>query len=317
MSLTEVYNFEKVSELINQFQIYNQLFSAIFLQYNGQNQIITMQYRLRTFNLDYDNKIIDKFIEQYIKNPISIPSELYSVEIYSQDSLVNLAQDKKYFQRIENFFIFNISNLMKLDSDFITIIINSNFKLNFKNVVSLNVSKQPKRIEEFKNKYELVSFLKSNDFPEKFQFLNIPISFSLILNDFINYFIPKKMIMAHSRWYKLELKSRKNSRKKNEYAKMIENKYNISPLGFGIKLDKVLNEILLYIQNNFHKIIKIINIDGKIYPEIPTAYHLSEATGIIKINFNFTTNFDNLNCGTISHMIFDFRWMKKIFREFF
>jgi hypothetical protein len=101
-----------------------------------------------------------------------------------------------------------------------------------------------------------------------------------------------------------------------EFANMIKNKYNCTPLEFGKRIDAILNDIVLYIGENFEKVIKIENIEGHISPEIPTGYFLSDKTGVIEINFNFKTNFNSYQCATKSRMIFDFRWMRKIFTKY-
>lgn len=318
MSIVEVQSFDTVSALINGFTFLKDIFSPVFLQYNGENQIISLQYKLRTLkNFPNRSEYILDLIEQYIENPIQIPSEMYTIEIYEQNSFRNLAKDEKYYKKIGNFFILNLENLIKLDSDIINIYIHSTFKLDLTAIIIAHISKQPIQIGKFQNQYELISMLKNNNLPPNFQCLNIPISFHFILNDFIKYFIPKKMLLAHSKWYSEEIKSSRPTRKKTEFAKMIENKYKITPLQFGNIIDKILNEILSYIQINHKEVILIENEVGSLIPEIPKGYRRSESTGIVQIDLNFLTNFDVNNLGTKTKLIFNFQWMKKIIKKYF
>ena len=308
MSLVDVQSFETVSSLIDQFAKYENIFSPTFLQYNGTNQIITLQYTLRTLR-NYPNRteyLLD-FIEQYLQNPIQIPSNLFTIKIYNQNSLENLADNANFFEKIGSFYLINLENLLKLDSDIISIYIYSKFKLNLNSVIKAHISKQPIKIDKFTNKYQMTCMLQKNDFPNNFQCLNIPVSFKLRLNDFINYFIPKKMLLARSKWIQEELRNSNFSRKKKEYARMIEQKYGITPLEFGRCIDKILNEILEYIRNNYNNVIKIENEVGILNLEIPECYYLSNKTGISVIDLRFHTNFDNLNCGVKSNLVFNFR----------
>ena len=92
-----------VSELIQKFNTYEDLFTPIFLFYNGNSEIISLQYRLRTINSFLDEyEFISNIISQYLKNPIEIPSNLYSVQINDQKSLRNLAENQKYFIKLED-----------------------------------------------------------------------------------------------------------------------------------------------------------------------------------------------------------------------
>jgi len=318
MSIVDVRTFDAVSNLISEFAKFKTVFSPVFLQYNGTNQIITLQYSLRTLrhNQNRTQYLLD-FIDQYLQSPIQIPSDMYKINIYDQKSSKNLADNPIYYEKIGNFFIINIENLLKLDSDIINIYIYSKFKLNLNSLIMAHISKQPKKIDDFKILYQAICVLQSNNFPPNFQCLNIPISFKLRLNNFINYFIPKKLIMAHLKWYEEELKGGRGNRKKREYAKMIEQKYGISPLEFGIRIDKTLNEILQYIRNNYEDVIEIESEVGLLNPEIPEGYYLSDATSILQINLKFLTNFDNLNCGIKSNLIFNFKWMKSLFQKYF
>ena len=72
-----------------------------------------------------------------------------------------------------------------------------------------------------------------------------------------------------------------------------------------------------YIQINFNDIIKIKIIKGKLIPKIPKGYRRSIKPGILIVKFKFETNFDNENCITQAHLIFDFKWMRNIFKKFF
>ena len=184
-------------------------------------------------------------------------------------------------------------------------------------MIKAHISKQPIKIDKFTNRYQMTCMLQKNDFPDNFQCLNIPVSFKLTLNDFINYFIPKKMLLARKKWIQEELRNTHISRKKKEYASMIEQKYGITPLDFSRRITRISNEILEYIRQNYDNVIDIVNEVGILNLEIPHCYYLSNNTGISVIELRFHTNFDTLNCGVKSNLIFNFKWMKKIFRDYF
>lgn len=317
MSIVEVQSFEAVSCIINSFEKYNSIFSPVFLQYNGKNQIISIQYRLRTLKNKIDrSEFLLNLIEQYIQNPIQIQSNQFNIEIFDQNSTENLAENREYCEIIGNFFLLKLEELLEIDSETINIYINSKVELNLNSVIKGHISKQPKQLENYKTKYQLISFLQNNDLPPKFQCLNVPVIFKLALNDFINYFIPKKILIARSKWYNAELQSSVNTRKKQEYARMIENRYGISPLEFGKRLHQILNEILNYFSYHYNEIIEINNEIGTIRPIIPDAYHLSDNTGIAIIDLKFFTDFDQNNCGIKSELTFNFKWMKNIFDNY-
>jgi len=131
MSAVDLTSLNEVSQLMEQFNEYENVFELSFLHYNGKNEIITLQYRLRTYKSFMDGEeFLKKFLEQYLKHPIQIPSNLYSVQINDQNSTKNLALDKKYFIRIEDSYIFHISNLLELDSEYVYIFIDTKFKFN-------------------------------------------------------------------------------------------------------------------------------------------------------------------------------------------
>ena len=318
MSVIKEQSLEKVSQLIEQFSEYENIFTPVFLQYNGKNEIITLQYRLRTYRSFMEEKdFLNNLIEQFLKNPIEIPSKLFSVQINDQKSLQNLATDQKFFIRLDDFFLFHLSNLLNLDSEYITIIIDSNFRIDLESLITSNISKQPKLLDKNTVQYELTSILKNNQFPKSFQCLNIPISFNLILNNFLEYFIPKRFLLAADKWYTLETYQKGSLRKRHEYFSMIKNKFGITPLEFNRRIQITLEEILTNIQLNFNNIIKIKNLKGFIIPKIPKGYHRAEKTGIIEISFKFETNFDNNQYVTHSLLTFEFNWMRKIFKTYF
>lgn len=318
MSTVKEQSLEKVSQLIEQFNDYENILTPVFLQYNGKTEIITLQYRLRTFrSFMEENDFLKNLLDQFLKNPIEIPSNFFSVQINDQNSLQNLASDQKYFIRLDDFYLFHLSNLVKLDSEYITIIIDSKFKIDIESLVTSNISKQPKLLGKNTIQYELISVLRNNQFPKSFQCLNIPISFNLLLNSFLEYFIPKRFLLAADKWYTLETYQKGSLRKRREYFSMIKNKFGITPLEFNRKIQSILGEILTYIQENFNNIIKIKNLKGFIIPKIPKGYHRVERTGIIEISFKFETNFDNNQCVTHSFLTFDFNWMRKIFKTYF
>ncbi|MFX1575392.1 MAG: hypothetical protein ACFFB0_21875 [Promethearchaeota archaeon] len=123
--------------------------------------------------------------------------------------------------------------------------------------------------------------------------------------------------MAADKWYTLETYQKGSLRKRHEYFKMIKNKFGITPLEFNQKIQRVLEDILTFIQLNYNDIIDITNLKGFVLPKIPKGYHRVEKTGIIEIHFKFETNFDNNQCVTHSLLTFDFSWMRKIFRPYF
>ena len=85
MSISEIENFQNITDLIDQFKDYKEIFKLIFLRYNGKNEEIALHYRLRTYK-NFMNKIefLNTLLSQYFKNPIQIPSDLFYVEIYDQ-----------------------------------------------------------------------------------------------------------------------------------------------------------------------------------------------------------------------------------------
>ncbi|MHA1697138.1 MAG: hypothetical protein ACTSUG_17945 [Candidatus Helarchaeota archaeon] len=318
MSAVGVYSFDDITKLMSQFEKYQEVFFPVSFQYNGNTQKISLQYRLRTYiNSESEDDYISKFISQFTKNPIHIPSSLYSIQIFSSNSRKNLGEDENYYRKIGDIYILNISNIMELESDFVDIFIDSNFKLPFNQLIFAHISKQPKLIEKRKIMYETISLLKTNQFPDKFQCVDIPIEFKLTLNDFIEYFIPKKILMAYDKWHKLEYKSAGFNRAKKVYADMIYNKFNQTPLQFSNRIDNVLNEIIHYIQENHEDIFDITNIEGILRPIMPKGYHLTEKTSIIELSLRFKTNLDQNNVGTKTIIIFSFEWMKQIFKKFF
>ncbi len=317
MSVTPVESLEIVSELIHQFNEYENLFTPVFLQYNGNSRIISLQYRLRTFkNFMEDEKYLENLLDQYVKNPILIPGKLYSIQINDNKSPNNLALDSRYIMKIDEFIAFNLSNLLNLESEYINIFIDSNFTLNFDSLISTHISKQPKVIDKYITQYELTSLLKNNQLPEKFRCLNIPVGFEMVLNDFIEHFLQKKFLIAYSEWHKIEKKKFGPDRKKNLYAQMISNKYRITPLEFGSRIRTIIDMILAYIQKNHNSIIKIENIKGYITLSKLEGVYTSQKNGMVnKISMKFETSLDNDNFATKSNITFNFKWMKSIFRK--
>jgi len=317
LSVTPVESLEIVSELIHQFNEYENLFTPVFLQYNGNSRIISLQYRLRTFkNFMEDEKYLENLLDQYVKNPILIPGKLYSIQINDNKSPNNLALDSRYIMKIDEFNAFNLSNLLNLESEYINIFIDSNFTLNFDSLISTHISKQPKVIDKYITQYELTSLLKNNQLPEKFRCLNIPVGFEMVLNDFIEHFLQKKFLIAYSEWHKIEKKKFGPDRKKNHYAQMISNKYRITPLEFGSRIRTIIDMILAYIQKNHNSIIKIENIKGYITLSKLEGVYTSQKNGMVnKISMKFETSLDNDNFATKSNITFNFKWMKSIFRK--
>ncbi|KKK44535.1 MAG: hypothetical protein Lokiarch_17700, partial [Candidatus Lokiarchaeum sp. GC14_75] len=292
-------------------------FTPVFLQYNGNSRIISLQYRLRTFkNFMEDEKYLENLLDQYVKNPILIPGKLYSIQINDNKSPNNLALDSRYIMKIDEFNAFNLSNLLNLESEYINIFIDSNFTLNFDSLISTHISKQPKVIDKYITQYELTSLLKNNQLPEKFRCLNIPVGFEMVLNDFIEHFLQKKFLIAYSEWHKIEKKKFGPDRKKNHYAQMISNKYRITPLEFGSRIRTIIDMILAYIQKNHNSIIKIENIKGYITLSKLEGVYTSQKNGMVnKISMKFETSLDNDNFATKSNITFNFKWMKSIFRK--
>ena len=317
MSITSVESLDIVSELIHQFNEYENLFTSVFLQYNGNSRIVSLQYRLRTFkNYMEDEKYLENLLIQYFKNPILIPGKLYSIQINVNKSPYNLALDSRYIMKIDEFNGFNLSNLLNLESEYINIFIDSNFTLNFDSLISTHISKQPKVVDKYITKYELTSFLKNNQLPEKFRCLNIPVGFEMVLNDYIEHFIQKKFLIAFSEWHKIEKKKFGPDKKKNHYAQMISNKYRITPAEFGSRIRTIIDRILVYIQKNHNSIIKIENIKGYITLSKLEGVYTSQKNGMVnKIRMKFETSLDNYNFATKSNITFNFKWMKSIFRK--
>ena len=317
MSVANVESLDTVSELIHQFNEYENLFTPVFLQYNGNSRIVTLQFRLRTFkNYMEDDKYLENLLIQYFKNPILIPGKLYSIQINENKSPHNLALDSRYVIKIDEFNAFNLSNLLNLESEYINIFIDSNFTLNFDTLLVSHISRQPKVVDKYVTQYELTSFLKNNRLPEKFKCLNIPVRFEMVLNEFIEHFIQKKFLIAFSEWHKLEKRKFGPDMKKNHYAQMISNKYKITPLEFGNRIKIVIDRILAYIQENHNTIIEINNIKGYITLSKLEGVYTSQKDGIVnKISMYFETSLDNDNFATKSNILFNFKWMRSIFRK--
>ena len=316
ISVSQLKSLETVSALIQQFNEFDKIFSPVFLYYNGKTEIITLQYRLKTLKSFMNrSEFLENLLIQYLKNPIQIHSDLFSVEINDHKSTQNLALNHKFFQKIRGFNLFMVSELCELDSEYIDIIIDSKFKLNLNSLISTHISDQPKLIEKNVKKYELMATLKTNQFPNEFQCIDVPLNYELILNDFIEYFINRKFLNADRQYLKMEATGKGDSRKKGEYYRMIMNKYSITPLEFNRRIQIILAEILLYIQINYSKIITIDNLKGELIPKIPKGYHRIEETGILAIIYKFKTRFDNKNCVSHSFLTFKFNWMKKIFKK--
>jgi len=317
MSLASVESLDIISELIQHFNEYDNLFSPVFLQYNGNSRIVSLQYRLRTFkNYMEDEKYLENLLKQYFKNPILIRSKLYSIQINDNNSPHNLALDNRYVMKIDEFNAFNLSNLFSLESEYINIFIDSNFTIDFDVLISSYISKQPKVVDKYITQYELTSLLKNNQLPERFKCLNIPVSFNMVLNDYIEHFIPKKFLIAFSEWHKLEKKKYGPDKKKNHYAQMLSNKYGITPLEFGSRIKTIIDVILENIQKNQNSIIKIENIKGFItLTKLEGVVTSQKDRTIYEIRMIFETSLDNDNFATKSCITFNFKWMKSIFRK--
>jgi len=317
MSLASIESLNIVSELIKQFNEYDNLFSPVFLQYNGNSRIVSLQYRLRTFkNHMDDEKYLENLLKQYLKNPILIRSKLYSIQIFDNNSFHNLALDNRYIMKIDEFDAFNLSNLLSLESEFINIFINSNFTIDFDDLISSHICKQPKIVDKYITQYELTSLLKNNLLPERFKCLNIPVSFNMILSDYIEHFIPKKFLIAFFQWNKLEKKKYGPDKKKNYYAQMLSNKYGITPLEFGSRITIIIDMIVKYLQKNHNSIIKIENIKGFIaLNKLEGVFTYQKERIIHEIRMIFETSLDNDNFAIKSCITFNFKWMKSIFRQ--
>lgn len=318
ISIAKLESIEPVNQLIEQFSGYDKIFKLVFLRYNGKNEDITLHYRLRTYkNFMNKEEFIENLLIQYLKNPIQIPSELYYVEIYDQESTNNLGFEPKYFEFIDNFFIINISNLYNLESEYIDIIITSKFKLNINSIISFHISNQPKIIEGNQERFELTAILKTNLFPERFQCFNINLNFDLILNNIICYFIPRNFVLAARKWYNMEVHKKGKLRKKNFYYKLIRNKFGITPLQFNDKIHSIFLDISAYFQENFKNIIKIENKRGVFIPKSPKSIKFIDKPGLALIKLKFETTFDNKNYISHAFMTLDISWMKKIFDKYF
>ena len=318
MTITQLESLEIVSDLILRFNEYDNIFTPVYLQYNGITRIVSLQYRLRTFQNYMDReKFINNLIEQYFQNPILIQSKLYKIHVYDRNSPNDLALDPQYIMKINEFDAFNLTNLFTLESDYIDIYIDSSFKLDLDSLISSHISRQPKHIDKYVFQYELTSLLKTNQLPESFKCLNIPLTFNMVLNTFLRHFIPKKFLIAHSEWHKLEQKRTGLSHKKNYYSQMIDNKYGVPPLEFTRRIQLIIDNILNYIKNNHQKVIGITNLEGVIDVKRLDGLYLSKEGGIIKeIVLGFETNFDNNNFATHSLITFNFNWMRSIFKKY-
>ena len=132
---------------------------------------------------------LKNLLNQYLENPIHIPSDLFSLQIHDQNSLKNYALDQKYFINVEDIYLFHLSNLFNLDSEYVNIFIDSKFKIDIESLIVSKISKQPKLMANNVLQYELTSILKINQFPEKFQFLNLPVSFNILVAVSWSFFI--------------------------------------------------------------------------------------------------------------------------------
>jgi len=318
MSIAVDKSMQTVSQLIQQFSEYDEIFKLQFFRYNAKTEVITLQYRLRTYqNFMNKEEFTGSLIVQYLENPIQIPSDLFYVEIYGLETIDNLALDPNYFDYKDNFFFFKLTNLFNLDSEYIDIIINSKFKLSFESIVSAHISKQPKIVKNNIEKYEIISLLKTNILPEKFQCLSIPVKFDIILNDFIRYFIPRRFLLASNKWYDLKRYRKYDPRKIKMYEQMIWKKYKITPLEFNERIHLLLKTITAYIRENYNEIIKIENLRGKFIPKIPKGFQHLEKPSIFLIRLKFETNFDNNYYVSKAFITLDFNWMSEIFSKYF
>lgn len=320
MSIGEIDKFECVSNLMEKFNQYDEIFKLVSFRYNGKNEDLTLHYRLRTYN-NFMSEItfIENLLEQYLKNPIQIPSDLFYIEIYDQQSSDNLGLEPKYFGLIDNFFFIKLSNLINLESDYIDIFINSKFKLDVNRFVVFNISKQPRITKDFSEIYELTAFLKSSLMPERFQFINITLDFRIIVDDVISIFIQRKDIVAARKWYNMEVFGKVgNLRKKNLYNNLIRKKYKITPLQFREYIQMIYKDIYIYLKENHRDILKIENFKGKIMLKPPEGIKLleqSDLTTLIRIPFE--TRFDNKKYVSNALLTLNFNWMKDIVLKYF
>ncbi len=303
-----------------QFQNYEQIFTPVFLQYNGKTQIITLQYRLRTSKtyVDFDN-YLGNLLVQFMKNPIQIPGDLYKIQINDQRSLENLAQNPAYYNKVDQFYIFNLSNLLKLDSEFVNISIDSNFKLNFDSIISSHISIQPKILDKGLVQFEFSCLLKNNLFPERFQCLNIPLYFDFPLNDIVTFFLSRKYLMVANKWYAMETHNSHDRRKKEEYKKMIVQRFGLTPLQFNERINQLLFDISGYVKEHYVDLLSIKNLNGILNPLDPLTLDFFTPKGKsgMLIRFNFETNFDNTHYATHSLVNLNLNWVKKFIKDYF
>ncbi|MHA1793041.1 MAG: hypothetical protein ACTSVI_10385 [Promethearchaeota archaeon] len=311
--------FEPVSELIQQFTDYQEMFSPVFLQYNGETKNISLQYRLRTFQSFMDrNEYIVQLITQYIKNPIKIPSNLYKVRIFGQKSTKDYAKDQNFLHEKDGIILFDLNRLFKLDSEFITIIIDSSFHLDLNSLIKTQISAQPILLDKQTFQYEILSMLKTNQFPDyNFQCLNIPVALEITVNDLIEYYIPRKFLLALKEWEKIERAKSGFNRKENEISRMFRYKYGITPFEFLNRMNDIVNDILPYVQKNYDDVVKIQTIKGELIPEVPKGYQRTGKPRSNFILFEFKTHFDSRNCGTKAKITFNFKWLKKLMKKYF
>ena len=147
--------------------------------------------------------------------------------------------------------------------------------------------------------------------------MNIKLTFDLILNDFLVYFIPKRFFDAARKWYGMELYTMGNFRKKKLYYNLIRKKYRITPLQFNDKIHSIFMEISKYIQQNYKKIFKIENKIGRINIKAPKGMHIIEKPGFVIQKLKFETNLDNKNYISCALLTLDLSWVGEIFRKHF
>lgn len=313
MSSTLMHTLEPVAALIQKFDLYTDLFLPHFLQYNGEARTVSIQYRVRTFqNLMDEGEFLKNLIVQYVQNPIQIPSSMYHVRIYDQKSTVNLGLDERYLIQSGEFVIIDLSELCNRDSEYITIIIDSNFQIDAESLVAIHISKQPKVLQDETLVYEVIGALKPNKFPEAFQLLNIPVSIELELNGFLDYFIERRFLDAAQKWYNMERLEKGDFRKKRVYEQMIKNRYKITPLEFNKRISIILHDFIDHVQKKYPEIVKITTSAGIIEPELPRGYNLFGKNDVKGIIFHFTINFDSNNIGIQANLFFKTKWMKNI-----
>lgn len=319
ISIAKLESIETVNQLIEQFNEYDKIFKLVYFRYNGKNEDITLQYRLRTYkNFMNREEFVENLLIQYLKNPIQIPSDLFYVEIYDQETTENLGLNPKYFGVIDNFFIFNLTNLFNLESGYIDIIIYSKFNLDINSIIAFNISKQPRISDKKFEKYELTALLKTNIMPpERFQCIDIKLTMNLVLNDFLAYHIPKRFMIAANRWYNMEATRRGNIRKKKFYYSLIQSKYKITPLQFNDKIHSLLMDISMYICENYDKILTIDNKRGRFLIKLPKGLKIIERRSIAISQLKFVTGFDNNNYISNAILTLDFSWMKELFDKHF